>query len=323
MSLLENLGFSPEECALARKSADSLVKRASYDETAHRTLRQFKKKIAFDVASAAQNVGESVGASALAALGFGAANALVDQTGKAINAMGEKKRKQQAYVNMMAINEELQQADPERVGLAFDTLYTFNPDYAKNPLVASEFVQQVIDSARLPINTVNDLVRARDSIARANSSAPYLRPDMAPIAIGRPPKKEHPGEKQTKNWVNQEAKAASNKGKKKKASTIRNFAKGVRDAATLKDIRRGLELKRTAKDPSSILKKNKKLNQNPFSELDALFSPKNERPGILNREGNESLRKGIARSGALYGTAGAVGAGVALHRHRKSNKKEV
>jgi len=71
------------------------------------------------------------------------------------------------YDSMLATNPHLKNHDQNRVKIIFGTLQTFNPAYAKDPLVAGTFVQNAIDMDRVDVNTINAIVTAREKLRSA------------------------------------------------------------------------------------------------------------------------------------------------------------
>lgn len=106
------------------------------------------------------NLGERV-PKALALAGAGALLGGAAQVGRSgIRSLQDMYGKSRAYKAMMEENPQFSEADPNLTEKAFDTLYRFNPAYAKDPLVAATFVKNVLDQERLDIGTVSNLVQA-------------------------------------------------------------------------------------------------------------------------------------------------------------------
>ena len=103
----------------------------------------------------------AVGAGAIAG-GFGLAKHLGE---KGFGAARDKIEKARAYKAMVEENPQLKHIDPNVTQKAFNTLHRFNPQYAKDPMVAGTFVNNVADQERLDIGTVNSLVQARRNMA--------------------------------------------------------------------------------------------------------------------------------------------------------------
>jgi hypothetical protein len=71
--------------------------------------------------------------------------------------------KAKGYKEMMNVNPSLgeQGADSKLVQRHYDTLYKFNPDYAKDPMVAGAYVSQSLEMAQPNLGILNELVGAR------------------------------------------------------------------------------------------------------------------------------------------------------------------
>ncbi len=80
------------------------------------------------------------------ALGYGAAGAALGGglylANKAISGVTEPIHKERAFTRMVAEHPHLKHEDAKTVTRAFDTLWHFNPDMAKDPTVASSFVRR-------------------------------------------------------------------------------------------------------------------------------------------------------------------------------------
>ena len=71
--------------------------------------------------------------------------------------------KAKGYKEMMNAKPELGEggADAKTVQRHYDTLYKFNPEYAKDPLVAGAYVSQSLEMAQPNLSILNGLVSAR------------------------------------------------------------------------------------------------------------------------------------------------------------------
>ncbi len=306
--LLEQMGFSQEEIIEARRNADSLLKQASEDAGVSTELEDLLTKMSLDAGQAFRNVGESLATAGLATLGYAAANTAVDQGRKLINSIGSRQRKEIAFNNMLAVNDGLAEADPGKVELAFNTLHNLNPEYASDPLVASEFVQQVIDMRRLPIQTVNELVRARESLARSSGqSSMIIQPGMADIAFGKGNPRVRQEQEALRPRPTDDSKNKDSRGKNSRpgpkekkssvVSTVKNIAKGLGDTATLKKVREGRKLQKTLGDTSGLAR-----------DVQAAY-------------GKRLVSEGRKDAGKLYGAA-SIGAGGAFQYYRRAKSKE-
>lgn len=89
--------------------------------------------------------------------------------GDAYNKVRHGLTKSRSFKNMMSETPDLKDLDKKMVQKAFNTLHTFNPEYAADPLVAGQFVQRM---ARLPemagdVNALDKLVGSHNSITSA------------------------------------------------------------------------------------------------------------------------------------------------------------
>lgn len=75
--------------------------------------------------------------------------------------------KAQAFKEMVETSPELGEANPDLVQKGFNTLYRFNPEFAKDPLVAGTFVRNVVEQERLNLGDVRSLVDARKSMVQS------------------------------------------------------------------------------------------------------------------------------------------------------------
>lgn len=75
--------------------------------------------------------------------------------------------KSQAFKEMIETSPELGDANPDLVQKGFNTLYKFNPEFAKDPLVAGTFVRNVVEQERLNLGDVKSLIDARKSMVQS------------------------------------------------------------------------------------------------------------------------------------------------------------
>lgn len=94
-----------------------------------------------------------LGATALVA---GAANIVGDLYDTAKDSIMKSRR----YKAMMDANPQLRRLDSKLVQRSFNTLHTFNPQYAADPTVAGEFVAQRAQQQGLDFNTLKNIVDA-------------------------------------------------------------------------------------------------------------------------------------------------------------------
>jgi hypothetical protein len=98
----------------------------------------------------------------------------VDAGRSGVRSLQDTMGKSRAYEAMLEENPQLAKADPNLTEKAFNTLYRFNPSYAKDPLVAGTFVKNVIDQERMDIGTVSNLVTAHKTIQDAKGRGPGM-----------------------------------------------------------------------------------------------------------------------------------------------------
>jgi len=170
--LLEKLaqsGLTEEQVQRAQERAEDFLKAASSNGSLRKELME---KMGFSPWSTVKSVGQTAGkmfapvmgqtlayTAAGAALGGGAFAAR-----RGYEAIESRLGKAKAYKEMVEARPELKDRDPKAVQRAFDSLYRFNPRYAKDPLVAGSFVDSVSSSERLDLGTVNALVSARKGL---------------------------------------------------------------------------------------------------------------------------------------------------------------
>jgi hypothetical protein len=77
--------------------------------------------------------------------------------------------KAKAYKDMLASNPELSAShvDAEAVQRHFDTLHTFNPEYAQDPTVSGYYGQAAIEAASPNSEAINNRVKARAEMLRS------------------------------------------------------------------------------------------------------------------------------------------------------------
>ena len=74
------------------------------------------------------------------------------------------------YKDMINANPELSRMNSREVQRHFSTLHKFNPDYASDPNVAGQYIQDSIQMERTPLEQVNALVKSRSDMAKARQS---------------------------------------------------------------------------------------------------------------------------------------------------------
>jgi hypothetical protein len=196
--LLEKLaqsGLTEEQALRAQQRAEHFLKAASEDWG---LKKEFLEKMGFAPWEAIKGVGQTAGRMVVPALGqslaYAGAGALLGggafAARKGYEAVESRLGKAKAYNEMVEARPELKDRDPKAVQRAFDSLYRFNPSYAKDPLVAGSFVDSVAASERLDLGTVNALVTARKGMEGAPfDPSKYVKdvrlPDPADVEMAR------------------------------------------------------------------------------------------------------------------------------------------
>ena len=72
--------------------------------------------------------------------------------------------KRRAFEGMMEANPQLAEADPTRVQRIFESLFRFNPAYARDPLVAGTFVDSSLADAKMHVGQIGALVDAHQKL---------------------------------------------------------------------------------------------------------------------------------------------------------------
>lgn len=136
---------------------ESFLKEASEDPELL-TLAQ-EKLAAFDPMSLMKRVGGAALIGAGGAAGLGAYNMAASKIQQIRDDLGKAKH----YKQMMESNPEIAESggDAKMIQNHFNTLYKFNPAYAKDPMVAGAYVSQSMDSARPNLGVLNQMVSAR------------------------------------------------------------------------------------------------------------------------------------------------------------------
>lgn len=173
--LLEKLaqsGLTKEQAQRAQQRAEGFLKDASSNWALKKELME---KMGFAPWEGLKTVGQTAGRMFAPALGqslayAGAGAALAGGSiaaRKGYEAIDRRLGKAKAYNEMVQARPELKDRDPKAVQRAFDSLYRFNPSYAKDPLVAGSFVDSISSSERLDLGTANALVTARKGMEGA------------------------------------------------------------------------------------------------------------------------------------------------------------
>jgi len=112
-----------------------------------------------------------LGAGALLGAGVTAGAAGVDLAAGKIRDKHNSMQKAKRYSEMMGAHPELatRGVDSKMVQRHFDTLHKFNPEYADDPMVAGTYVKNQMESERPDINSLNNIVKARGDITKAQN----------------------------------------------------------------------------------------------------------------------------------------------------------
>lgn len=167
--------FTKEELDAARSRVDELWKQASENPETRVEL----EKLGFSFGNlfpSAQELGRTAATAATVGATFGGINAAIKGIDSLIGNFGEAKRKSKAYEEMVSANPSLEEYGSEKAHAAFNTLYKFNPEYASDPLVASEFVGQVLETERVPLQSINELVKSRANMGRGSGGIDLFNP---------------------------------------------------------------------------------------------------------------------------------------------------
>ena len=100
----------------------------------------------------------------------GAANVGMVAVSRAFQSLTEGRDKAQAYAGMLSVHKQLGQEDKNKVQNAFNTLYRFNPEVARDPLSAGSFVQKTIDYGAVTMDEVGKLIKQRKELRDAERS---------------------------------------------------------------------------------------------------------------------------------------------------------
>lgn len=120
-------------------------------------------------------VGKMMGAGAILGTGGYAMAKGLRAVDRAIDSRG----KQKAFDNMLQEDSELRRlnsARPAKVRAHFSTLFRFNPEMAKDPLVASSFVKGTASQDVMTHKTVQDLVSAHKGYKETAPKMPGSMP---------------------------------------------------------------------------------------------------------------------------------------------------
>jgi len=104
------------------------------------------------------------------------------------DALIAKLHKQKAFNAMMEANPELSNEDPNRVQRVFDSLFRFNPAYARDPQVAGTFVSiETASEKPMALNTINALVSSHSQLQGKGNSPFSAGADFFSKAVPKVP----------------------------------------------------------------------------------------------------------------------------------------
>lgn len=179
----EAYGLTDEQKARVQGNVAEFMKAAQQDpELALAAM----EKLGF-LSAATKGLLKEVGKNALIATGATlAASAAASGLGKARDAfkgMTDKRDMERGYGSMMEAAPHMRKMDQAKLRGAYRTLHTFNPSYAKDPLVASSFVQDAMDMERpFGVNTINALVQSHSQMTKSKGDpsdiSKFLGPGM-------------------------------------------------------------------------------------------------------------------------------------------------
>lgn len=143
----------------AQKGA-ALAKAAMADPEFRRAAISMSKESEF-MGDVGKNVGAFALTSILGGATIGLANAGVKAVNQAFSSLTEGRAKAKGMSEMLSVHKQLGQEDKTKVQQAYNTLWKFNPDAAKDPLVAGSFVQRAVDYGGVTADEVHKLVQTR------------------------------------------------------------------------------------------------------------------------------------------------------------------
>ena len=149
--------ITPEQAQGARDRAKALFDAMSQDSEKQAGVGDTVRQVGKGVQQAVPNVlGHYLVAGGLALAGSGGAYAAA-KVRDTIN-------KSRGYKEMMEVNPDLAENDAEANQRVYSTLFRFNPEYAKDPLVSGAFVREMSGKARMDLNSIGALVSARKNL---------------------------------------------------------------------------------------------------------------------------------------------------------------
>lgn len=98
---------------------------------------------------------------------IGAGNLAFGALERGLKGLTEGKDKAKAVSEMLRVNPNLGKEDKTKVLQAFDTVWRFNPEVAKDPLASASFVQKYIDYGAVTTDEVKKMVDMRKAMSDA------------------------------------------------------------------------------------------------------------------------------------------------------------
>jgi hypothetical protein len=151
---VERIGRHVQEMVKAAKENPELLKEAGFMGSVGRVLMD---KILPPIVAGGALMGGAAGANRL------------------MQVMEDRKNESEKaglYQEMMEANPQLKSRDATAVQRAFNTLHRFNPEFARDPMVAGSFVDAASEVERVDVNQVKNLVDARRSMADVRKGGP-------------------------------------------------------------------------------------------------------------------------------------------------------
>jgi hypothetical protein len=183
MDMIEKLAaagkLTPEQVARVRKTVYEFMKTAHDDPAFH---REAMEKLAVNWGQLGTEVGKNVVSGVALAGALGVISAGVGAGQEAIKSFTRKKDVREGFDTMLAANPTLKGGDKGRMKAIYSTLHNFNPDYAKDPLVAGTFVDNAMAQERVDVGTINSVVEAQSKIRQGKQPGPDFLGHMGAIS---------------------------------------------------------------------------------------------------------------------------------------------
>lgn len=163
MSVLEKLAASGQ---LTPEQVERIGRNVSAFKNEYESNPEFRKQAGFMdlLRGTGEKIRENIVPIAGTALAGMAVGGAIDAGTAAVRSGVGAIQKARAYRAMIDHAPELEEGNPDMTQKAFNTLFRFNPAFAQDPLVASRFVQQAQEDARLNMGDVKGLVDARNKM---------------------------------------------------------------------------------------------------------------------------------------------------------------